>query len=381
MASGVAGTRPPKVRCYGTSIRLMGPYSDEALLDLVVELVAMPSPSREEGPITDLIEARLRAQSHLTVDRIGDNVVARTQLDRGQRLVLAGHTDTVPAVDNAEARLEGDILWGVGSTDMKGGIGVMVALAESVPEPNVDLTFVFYAREEIAASESGLLEILAEQPSLLDGDVALLGEPTSAGIEAGCQGTMRIEVVLRGARSHTARPWMGRNAIHRLGPVLDRVAAFVERQPTIAGCTFREALQAVSVTGGVAGNVVPDEVTLLLNRRFAPDRTADEAYAEVLELLGDAIEEGDTVTLVDVADAATPATDHPLVKRLISDNDLRVAAKLGWTDVARFAGHGVPAANFGPGDASLAHTPGEFLRTEELFASYKALFNLLTTQG
>ena len=347
------------------------------LLALTAALVAVPSPSRSEGPLADAIAAELATVAHLDVIRVGDNVVARTRFGRRHRLILAGHTDTVPANGNATPRVVGDVLWGLGSADMKGGLAVMLALARAVDDPAVDLTFIFYAREEVARTESGLLELQRERPDLLVADAAVLGEPTAAKIEAGCQGTMRVEVVLRGARAHTARPWMGRNAVHRLGALLVALDTYQERRPVLAGCTYREAVQAVHVEGGVAGNVVPDEVRLLLNHRFAPDRTPEVAEAHLRDLLAPHLAEGDTVDVVDCAPAAPPSVDHPLLDALITRNDLAVEAKLGWTDVALFAEAGIPAVNFGPGDANLAHTADERLDRGALERCFGALSDLL----
>jgi succinyl-diaminopimelate desuccinylase len=348
------------------------------LLARTAELVDVPSISHAEAALTDQIEGELRGLPWLTVERVGDNVVARTQLGRAQRLVLAGHTDTVVANENAEARVEGDVLWGLGSADMKGGLAVLLELARSVPDPGVDVTYVFYACEEVAAEHNGLGHLLRDRPELLAGDVALLGEPTDGAIEAGCQGTMRAEVVLRGVRAHTARPWTGRNAIHRLGRLLARVEAFDERRPVIDGCEYREALQAVRVEGGVAGNVVPDEARLLLNHRFAPDR--DQAAAEhwLRSFLAPELHDGDEVRVTDSAPAAAPGLAHPLLEALIERNRLPVRAKLGWTDVARFAAIGIPAANFGPGDPLLAHTRDERVTRSSLESTYSALADLLS---
>ena len=269
--------------------------ADPDLLALTASLVAIPSESHAEGELTEHLETELRRLSHLEVERVGANLVARTNLGRATRVVLAGHTDTVPANGNAEPRVDGDVLWGLGAADMKGGLAVMLALAERVPDPGVDVTFVFYAGEEVAAEHNGLAHLLRDRPELLAGDVAILGEPTDGEVEAGCQGTLRLEVTLRGQRAHTARPWMGRNAIHRMGALLRAVEGFEERQPVIQGCQYHEALQAVLVSGGVAGNVVPDAATVVLNHRFAPDRTAAEAESAVRALLAPVLEEGDEV--------------------------------------------------------------------------------------
>lgn len=329
------------------------------LLALTAELVDVPSVSFEEAALVDLLERRLSAVPWLAVERVGDNLVARTDLGRARRLLLAGHTDTVPPDGNERARVDGDVLWGLGAADMKGGLAVLVDLAETVAEPAVDVTYVFYAREEVAAVHSGLAEVVEARPDLLAGDAAILGEPTGGDLEAGCQGTMRLEVTLAGARAHTARPWMGRNAVHRLGRVLAAVDGFDERRPVLDGCEYREALQAVAVSGGVAGNVVPDRASLTLNHRFAPDRTPAEAEAAVRSLLAPVLDDGDTVEVVDCAAGAPPGLTNPILAALVERHGLVARAKLGWTDVARFAALGIPAANLGPGDATLAHTAGE----------------------
>lgn len=347
------------------------------LLARAAALVDVASPSRAEGPLVDLVERELRAVPHLDVTRVGDNVVARTSLGRDRRIVLAGHTDTVPANGNAVARIDGDRLHGVGSADMKGGLAVMLDLAATVADPAVDVTYVFYAREEIASAESGLGELFELRPELLRGDVAILGEPTDARIEAGCQGTLRARIVLHGARAHTARPWMGRNAVHRLAGVLSEFDRHVARVVEIDGCTFREALQAVAVEGGVAGNVVPDRATVTVNFRFAPDRTADEAVAHLRSLVAPHLEQGDDVEVLDLAPAAAPGLTHPLLAALVTRSGGEVDAKLGWTDVARFASHGIPAVNYGPGDATIAHTAGEYLDRAPLERVHEVLLGLL----
>ncbi|HEX5946599.1 MAG TPA: succinyl-diaminopimelate desuccinylase [Acidimicrobiales bacterium] len=348
------------------------------LLASTAALVAIPSESHEEARLATHVEERLRALGRLDVERVDDNVVARTHLGRPMRLVLAGHLDTVPANDNASPRVEGDVLWGLGSTDMKGGLAVMLALAEAVPDPAVDVTWVFYAAEEVAAVHNGLRHLFEHRPDLLVGDAALLGEPTAADLEVGCQGTMRLRVTLAGARAHPARPWMGRNAIHRAGRVLAALDDYEARRPVLDGCEFHEALQALSVEGGVAGNVVPDRAVITINHRFAPDRTPSEAQAHVEEVLSPHLEDGDEVELVDVADAAPPALTHPLLATLRERNGLAVRAKLGWTDVSRFAAAGIPAANFGPGESSLAHTRDEHVDRASLDAVYAALVDLIS---
>jgi succinyl-diaminopimelate desuccinylase len=348
------------------------------LLELTAELVDIPSVSQDEQAITDRIEQELIAAPWLVLDRVGDNLVARTDLGRAMRLVLAGHTDTVPVNGNERACIDGDTLWGLGAADMKSGLAVMLELARTVGEPAVDVTYVFYASEEIASQYNGLGHLFAVRPELMTGDVAILGEPTGAVLEAGCQGTMRLEVHLGGVRAHSARPWMGRNAIHRLGRLLALVEDWPGREPVVDGCRYREAVQAVMVAGGVAGNVVPDEASVVLNHRFAPDR--DEAAAEtwLRSLLESGLEQGDRAVVVDSAPSARPGLDHPLLAALVARNQLEVRAKLGWTDVARFASRGVPAANFGPGDPLLAHTADERVTREQLERTWEILYDLVT---
>lgn len=348
------------------------------LLARTATLVDIASVSHHEAAITDHLESALRAVAGLEVERVGDNIVARTHLGRSTRVVLAGHTDTVPVNGNASARIDGDVLWGLGAADMKGGLAVMLALAEQVPDPAVDVTWVFYAGEEVSAEHNGLGHLMRDRPDLLAGDVAILGEPTDGEIEAGCQGTMRLEVTLRGERAHTARPWMGRNAVHRLGAVLRAVESLPERRPVLDGCEYREALQAVTVSGGVGGNVVPDLASVTINRRFAPDRTPEQAEAEVRALLAPVLEDGDMVEVVDMAPAAGPGLDHPVLRQLIEQHRLPVRAKLGWTDVARFASAGIPACNLGPGDPVLAHTAEERVERSSLDRTYAALRSVLT---
>ena len=255
---------------------------------------------------------------------------------------------------------------------MKGGLAVFFELARTIDQPVHDVTYVFYAREEVAAAQSGLGELFEKTPDLVQGDVALLGEPTQAAIEAGCQGTLRLKVSLVGERAHTARAWMGRNAIHRLGRILAVLDHYEARRPVLDGCEYHEGLQAVFIDGGVAGNVVPDSATVTINHRFAPDRGAAEAEAHVRDLLAPLLGAGDTIELTDCSVGAPPSLTHPLLATLIERNDL------GWTDVARFAERGIPAANFGPGDAAIAHMAHEHVHRHEIEAAHAALVDLLT---
>jgi succinyl-diaminopimelate desuccinylase len=350
------------------------------LLAATADLMAIPSVSGEEAEIADAVHKALAACPWLEVERVGDNVVARTSLGRDHRLVFAGHLDTVPPGENARPRVEGETLWGVGASDMKGGLAVMLDLATSVQAPVVDATWCFYAREEISRHQNGLLELWQQRPELLAGDAAILGEPTNAIVEAGCQGTMRLRITLHGVRAHTARPFTGRNAIHRLGALLRRVADWPPREVVLDGCTYAEQLQAVAVEGGVAANVVPDQAVVTLNHRYAPDRGQAEAEAFLHELLDPELEldGGDTWEMLDASDGAPPSLGHPLLKALVEHSGAAPKAKVGWTDVASFWEHGVPAANFGPGDPLVAHHPDERVTRQQLERTRQVLSALLS---
>jgi succinyl-diaminopimelate desuccinylase len=324
-------------------------------VDLTAALVDVPSVSGAEGELAAAVEVALRDQAgHLEVVRSGNAVLARTALGRPSRVVLAGHLDTVPVNDNLPVRRADGFLHGLGTCDMKGGDAVMLHVAATVTDPRHDLTFVFYDCEEIEAQRNGLGRIEREAPDWLAGDLAIVCEPSNAIVEAGCQGTMRIELRTTGARAHTARAWMGENAIHALHDALARLHAYEARTVDIDGCTYREGLQAVAVAGGVSGNVVPDSAVLTVNHRFAPDRSPADAEAHLREVFA-----GYDLTVTDAAPGALPGLSAPAAAELVAAAGGEPVAKLGWTDVARFAALGMPAVNFGPGDPTLAHTQQE----------------------
>ena len=345
------------------------------LLGLTAALVDVPSVSHHEKPLADAIEGRLRRAHGLTVERIGANIVARTERGRDRRIVLGGHLDTVPANGNDGARVDGDTLHGLGSADMKGGLAVMLRIAELVSDNggNDDLTFVFYECEEVADEFNGLRHLFTERADLVAGDLAILMEPTANNVEAGCQGTLHVTAHFAGERAHTARPWMGRNAIHRVADVLARIADYEPETVAVDGLSFREALQVVRIEGGVANNVVPDACVLTVNRRFAPRYSIDEAYEQVAALL----EGADRIELVTASPAGPPNLTDPVVAEFVASVGVPVGPKLGWTDVARFAGHGVPALNFGPGDPTIAHTAGEYVERSSLDRAYSGLARFL----
>ncbi|HEV7523724.1 MAG TPA: succinyl-diaminopimelate desuccinylase [Acidimicrobiia bacterium] len=330
------------------------------LLALTEELCAIPSVSGTEAALADLVEARLRKSGdRLRIDRIGANVVARTDLGLDRRIVLGGHLDTVPANGNQAPRRAGDVLHGLGTADMKGGLAVLLALADDLAnaEPRFDVTLVLYEGEEVADEHNGLRRLFAEAPDLVQGDLAIMLEPTGGWVEAGCQGTIHVRAVFDGVRAHSARPWMGTNAIHRAAPLLERCAGFDAATVDVDSLAYRESLQVVRIEGGVANNVVPDRCAVVVNRRYAPSRSLENAVAEMVEFCTEA--GADHVEVVNASMAAPPNLAHPLIAEMIGVYDLPVRPKLGWTDVARFAAHGIAACNFGPGDPELAHTPDE----------------------
>ena len=325
---------------------------------LTAQLVDIESVSHHEQAIADAVEAALAPLDHLRVSRLGNTVVARTELGRAERVVIAGHLDTVPLNHTLPSRLDAraGILHGLGTCDMKGGDAVMLRVAATVPEPNRDITFVFYECEEVEAERNGLFLLSQSHPELLEADFAILMEPSDAVVEAGCQGTMRVDVLVRGERAHSARSWMGVNAIHGAAEVLARLNAYEPRTPVIDGLEYHEGLNAVFISGGVAGNVLPDECRISVNYRFAPDRSEEEAVAHVREVF-----DGFEVEVSDSAPAAMPGLTVPAAAAFIEAVGGTANPKFGWTDVARFSTLGVPAVNFGPGDPHLAHKQEEFV--------------------
>ncbi|WP_066914822.1 succinyl-diaminopimelate desuccinylase [Mycobacterium interjectum] len=345
-------------------------------IELTAALVDIPSESRDEARLAGEVEAALRAQAPgFEVVRNGNAVLARTRAQRRTRVLLAGHLDTVPVADNLPSRLDGADLYGCGTADMKAGDAVFLHLAATVAEPVHDLTLVFYDCEEIDAAANGLGRIERELPEWLAADVAILGEPTGGYIEAGCQGTLRVVISATGTRAHSARAWLGDNAIHKLGAVLDRLAAYDARTVDIDGCEYREGLSAVRIDGGVAGNVIPDAASLTVNFRFAPDRSVAAALQHVHDVF-DGLDV--RIEQTDAAAGALPGLSQPAAKALVEAAGGRVRAKYGWTDVARFAALGIPAVNFGPGDPNLAHTRDERVPVANITAAVEMLRRYLS---
>jgi succinyl-diaminopimelate desuccinylase len=256
---------------------------------------------------------------------------------------------------------------------MKAGDAVFAHLAATVSAPRHDLTVVFYDCEEVEADRNGLGRIERDHRGWLDADIAVLGEPTSGAVEAGCQGTLRVEITTRGRRAHSARSWLGVNAIHGAGGVLDRLRGYRPRDVTIDGCVYREGLQAVRIAGGVAGNVVPDECGVTVNFRFAPDRDVDAAERHVR-----AVFDGFEVVVTDRSPGALPGLQAPAAQEFLAATGAQATAKYGWTDVARFAALGIPAVNYGPGDPNLAHTRDEHVDVRRIVEAVEVLGRFLT---
>ncbi|MEU9012885.1 succinyl-diaminopimelate desuccinylase [Streptomyces sp. NPDC048479] len=356
----------------------------ETVLDLTLDapaltarLVDFRSVSGEEKPLADAIEQALRGLPHLTVDRYGNNVVARTNLGRAERVVLAGHIDTVPIADNVPSRLDQNgVLWGCGTSDMKSGVAVQLRIAATVPEANRDLTFVFYDNEEVAAHLNGLGHVADAHADWLEGDFAVLLEPSDAQVEGGCQGTLRVFLRTTGERAHSARSWMGSNAVHAAAPILAKLAAYEPRRPVIDGLEYREGLNAVRIEAGVANNVIPDECTVVVNYRYAPDRSMAEAEDHVREVFADC---GVAEFVVDDhTGGALPGLSHPAAAAFMAAVGGTAQPKFGWTDVSRFSALGVPAVNYGPGDALFAHKRDEHVAVEKITHCENRLRDWLT---
>lgn len=344
-------------------------------VDLTAALVDVPSVSGEEDALADAVAQALATQApHLRLLRCGNTVLARTELGRSRRVLLAGHLDTVPLAGNLPSQRRGELLYGCGTSDMKSGDAMILHLAATVPEPVCDLTVVLYDCEEVEAARNGLGRIEREYPEWLAAQLAILAEPTGGLVEAGCQGTLRATVRTTGRRAHSARAWLGDNAIHAAGQVLARLAGYRSRSVEIDGCTYREGLQAVGISGGVAGNVVPDTCQVQVNFRFAPDRSLSQAQRYVREVL-----DGFEIEFTDGACGALPGLDAPAAREFLATIALAPVAKYGWTDVSRFATLGIPALNYGPGDPNLAHTRDEHVRIHQITACTESLRRYLTS--
>lgn len=347
------------------------------VVELTEAICNIESVSGNEQALADAIEAALSAYPHLEVLRDGDAIVARTNLGRASRVVIAGHIDTVPVAENlpVERRVVNgqDVLWGRGTVDMKAGVAVQLKLAAELSSPNVDLTWIFYDHEEVEASLNGLGRISRNRPELLASDFAVLCEPTAALVEGGCNGTMRVDVTLRGVKAHSARAWMGKNAIHAAAEVLEALNVYKTQSVEVDGLTYRESLNAVLIRGGIATNVIPDECVITVNYRFAPSKSGADAEAHLREVFA-----GHELVVVDVAEGARPGLDRPEAQAFLAASGVEARPKYGWTDVARFSALGIPAVNYGPGDPNKAHADDENCPIEQIYACENGLRAWLT---
>lgn len=346
-------------------------------IEITRQLCDIESVSGNEGAITAAILAALAELPHLDVTTDGDTIVARTNLQRAQRVAIAGHTDTVPLNRNLPSRYETEAgieyLWGRGTVDMKGGVAIQLKLAAELQEPTVDVTWIWYDHEEVESSLNGLGRLAANRPDLLAADFAILGEPTAAAVEGGCNGTMRIELRTRGLRAHSARAWVGHNAIHDAVDILSILAAYEPRTVDVDGLLYREGLNAVAISGGVAGNVIPDECVVTVNYRFAPDKGAQDAENHLRELFA-----GFELVITDSAIGARPGLTAPLAQNFLAAVGGTARPKYGWTDVARFSALGIPAVNYGPGDPALAHADDERVPVNQITECERGLRAWLT---
>ena len=350
-------------------------------LDLTQDVVALTgaivdieSVSGNEKPLADAIERELRALEKFEVIRCGDAVLARTESGKDRRIVFAGHIDTVPVAENLPSHIEGGRIYGCGTSDMKAGDAVMLRLAATLDDPAYDVTYIFYDNEEVAADKNGLGRVAREYRHWLYGDLAIVMEPTDGVLEAGCQGTMRARVSTKGLRAHSARSWLGDNAIHKAAEILARLHAYQSETHVIDGMAYREGLNAVRIDGGVAGNIIPDECSVHVNFRYAPDRSSEDAEAFVRTFF-----DGFDVEITDNSPAAMPALSDPLMQEFVDFVATPITAKYGWTDVSRFSAFKIPAINYGPGEPNLAHKPEESAQTHLIEESERILRSFLTT--
>ena len=351
--------------------------TDADVVELTRQICDIESVSGNEKALADAIEAALRGVDHLEVIRDGDAIVARTNLGRAKRVVIAGHIDTVPVADNLPVKFlqfeREQVLWGRGTVDMKAGVAVQLKLATTIKEPNVDVTWVFYDHEEVEASLNGLGRISRTRPELLEAQFAVLCEPSSAQVEGGCNGTMRVDVRTSGVKAHSARPWMGENAIHKAAEVLTRLAQNEPAEIEVDGLVYRESLNAVLIGGGIATNVIPDAAVVTVNYRFAPSKSAAQAESYLREFFV-----GFDLEVIDYAEGARPGLDLPEAAAFVAAVGSTPKPKYGWTDVARFSALGIPAVNFGPGDPNKAHADDENVPVSQIYACETALAKWLT---
>ena len=347
------------------------------IVELTRAICDIESVSGNEKELADAIESALAKYSHLEIIRDGDAIVARTNFGHPTRVVIAGHIDTVPVANNLPVKLlpmeREQVLWGRGTVDMKAGVAVQLKLAATLDKTNTDVTWVFYDHEEVEASLNGLGRIARNRPDLLAASFAVLCEPSNAQVEGGCNGTIRVEVRARGLKAHSARSWMGKNAVHGAAEILNRLNSYEPQSVEVDGLVYRESLNAVLISGGMATNVIPDECVVTINYRFAPSKSGDEAETHLRELF-----DGFEIATTDLSEGARPGLDRPEAAAFVSATGSEPKPKYGWTDVARFSALGIPAVNFGPGDPNKAHADDENVPVSQIFACEAALRTWLT---
>lgn len=347
----------------------------ERLLEALLFFLERPSVTGEEEQLCDDLETRIGRGAGWRIERTGNNLIVGRESPDGfrNRVVLAGHLDTVPEpAGGLPVRKEGDRVHGRGSSDMKAGDAVMLALLEgfdwegSWAEP----LFVFYEREEGPYAENGLEIVFEEFPEVLEADLALVPEPTENALEVGCVGTAQVEVTFRGRPAHSARPWQGENALTAAGRFLSALHERPADEVVVEGMSFYEVLSPTLARGGRAKNVVPDEFWINVNHRFAPGRGIEHVKSTFDGLLEGA---NASYEVVDFAPSGSVDLSHPLLQRFLAQDDVVVRPKQAWTDVARFTQRGVASANFGPGLPSQAHQPDEHVELPLLAACYERL--------
>ncbi len=359
------------------------------LVETLLWLCRVPSPIGEEQALCEAVAERVgRTPLAGPIRRYGNSIVVPLLRGTGKaHVVLAGHLDVVRTVHDGPPRVEGEKLYGAGSADMKSGLALMLDLAERRERPNVDVTLVFYAREEGPFAENELGPVLAQDPELTQADFAIALEPSDNKLQLGCGGSLHATVTFQGRTAHSARPWQGENALHKAAGLLARLGALEPASELVDGFEWKNVISATMATGGRARNVVPDRFELNLNHRFGPNTSLEQAQANVTRLVAGEAE----VAFPDLAPSAPPSRHHPLVAALADSGVLAVEAKQAWTDVARFHAAGVPAANFGPGTNAQAHQRNEWtfipaLETgrgilERFFAKVATLGVLLVALG
>jgi succinyl-diaminopimelate desuccinylase len=353
----------------------------QRLAETLLWLCQIPSPIGEERDLCDAVRDRLsRAPLAGAIRRYGDSIVVPvTRGTGGPKIALAGHLDTVRTVHDGPPRIDGDMLYAAGASDMKSGLALMIDLVEhDLPIcQGVDLTLVFYAREEGPYLENELGPVLDADPELRSVDVAVCLEPSDNKLSLGASGAIHATVIFEGRTAHSARPWQGENAIHKAGPFLTELAALAPREAVIDGLVYRTVTSATLASGGRGRNVIPDRFELNLNHRFSPDRTLDEAKADIEAMIAGRAR----IEWTDLSPSAPPFANHPLVAALRESGVVAVEPKQAWTDVARFATLGVPAVNFGPGINAQAHQRNEHTSIGNLAVGREILVAWLTKVG